>query len=85
MKAEDKNGNTVTLDSAGTKVEDKTGNNLTMTSSGVTLEATSLLELVGKLIKAAGTAIPNEQGGWCTIPTCPYTGIPHIGDTFAGG
>jgi len=85
MKVEDKNGNKATLDSAGIKVEDKTGNNLTMTSSGVKLEAKSLLELVGMLIKAAGTAVPNGQGGWCAIPTCPYAGIPHIGDTLSGG
>jgi len=85
MKVEDKNRNKATLDSAGMKVEDKTGNNLTMTSSGVKLEAKSLLELIGKLIKAGGTAIPNGQGGWCAISVCPYAGIPHVGDTLSGG
>lgn len=85
MKWEDKNGNKVTMDSSGTKVEDKTGNAITMASGGVKLEATSLLELVGQMIKAAGTAIPNGQGGWCAITMCPYSGIPHVGDTLVGG
>jgi hypothetical protein len=82
---EDKNGNKVAMDSNGIKVEDKAGNSLTMDAGGVKLEAKSLLELIGKMIKAAGTAIPSGSGGWCAIPTCPYTGIPHVGDTLAGG
>jgi hypothetical protein len=85
IQVEDKNGNKVIFDANGIKTEDLTGNSLAMTSSGVTLEAKSLLELKGALIKAAGTAVPNGQGGWCAIPTCPYTGIPHVGDTLAGG
>jgi hypothetical protein len=85
IKAEDKNGNKVTMDSNGLKTEDKTGNSLTMAADGVKLEAKSLLELIGKIIKAGGTAIPNGQGGWCAITVCPYAGIPHVGDTLAGG
>jgi hypothetical protein len=85
MKAEDKNGNKFTMDSSGTKIEDKSGNAVTMDSGGMKQEATNLLELKGKMVKAGGTAAPNGQGGWCAIPTCPYAGIPHVGDTLAGG
>jgi hypothetical protein len=83
--AEDKNGNVAVMDSSGMKVEDKTGNALTMGSGGIKLEAKTILELIGQIIKAGGTAIPNGQGGWCAITMCPYAGIPHVGDTLAGG
>lgn len=85
INMEDKHGNKVILDGNGIKAEDKTGNTLTMEAGGVKLEAKSLLELVGQLIKAGGTTVPNGQGGWCAIPTCPYAGIPHVGDTLSGG
>jgi hypothetical protein len=85
MKVEDKNGNKFTMDSSGTKIEDKNGNVMTMASSGITQEAVNLLELKGKQVKAGGTVTPNGQGGWCAIPTCPYAGIPHVGDTLVGG
>jgi hypothetical protein len=82
---EDKNGNKIIKDDGGIKVEDKIGNSLTMASDGLKLEAKSILELIGNMIKAAGTAVPSGSGGWCAIPTCPYSGIPHVGDTLAGG
>jgi hypothetical protein len=85
MEAEDKNGNKFTMDSSGTKIEDKSGNVMTMDSGGIKQEAINLLELAGKMVKAGGTAVPNGQGGWCAIPICPYAGIPHVGDTLAGG
>jgi hypothetical protein len=85
MKAEDKNGNKFTMDPSGTKIEDKNGNAMIMNSGGIKQETTNLLELKGKMVKASGTAIPNGQGGWCAIPTCPYAGIPHVGDSLAGG
>jgi hypothetical protein len=85
MKAEDKNGNKLIMGSGGTKIEDKNGNAITFDSGGITHEAINLLELKGAQIKAGGAAVPNGQGGWCAIPTCPYTGIPRVGDTLAGG
>jgi hypothetical protein len=85
MRAEDKNGNTFTMGSSGTTIEDKNGNKFTMDSGGIAQEAVNLLELKGAQIKAGGNAVPNGQGGWCAIPTCPYAGIPHVGDTLAGG
>ena len=35
------------------------------------------------LITATGSTVtPNSQGGWCALPTDPYTGMIHIGDTL---
>lgn len=31
-----------------------------------------------------GTVAPTGSGPFCAIPTCPYTGQPHVGNTLMG-
>jgi hypothetical protein len=85
IRITDWNGNDIVIGKSGMKIEDKDGNMITMDSGGIKQESANLLELKGKQIKADGGAVANGRGGWCAIATCPYAGIPHVGDTLAGG
>lgn len=38
----------------------------------------------GSLETGAGTCTPSGSGGFCGIPTCPFTGAPHIGNKIIG-
>ena len=36
----------------------------------------------GQITATGSTVTPNAQGGWNCLPTDPYTGMVHIGDTL---
>ena len=38
----------------------------------------------GSLETSAGTCAPTGSGGFCGIPTCPFSGAPHIGNKITG-
>lgn len=38
----------------------------------------------GSLETSSGSCTPNGSGAFCGIPTCPFTGAPHIGNKITG-
>lgn len=42
------------------------------------------LEGGGSLETSAGSCAPTGSGGFCGIPTCPFSGAPHVGNKISG-
>lgn len=50
---------------------------------GTNIKAEGNVKVTGGTFKAGGTVAPTGTGALCGIPTCPFTGAPHVGDTAA--
>lgn len=61
-------------------------NTTTLESPTVEIKSSSKISLSGggSLETSAGTCTPGGTGGFCGIPTCPFTGAPHVGNKIMG-
>ena len=64
----------------------KVDGNTELECPSVKITSSSSIELTGggSLKTGSGTCTPNGSGGFCGIPTCPFTGAPHIGNEIIG-
>lgn len=54
-----------------------------VTIQGTNVTVKGHVKVTGGSFKAGGTVSPTGSGALCGIPTCPFTGAPHVGDTAA--
>jgi len=79
----------LSIDGAGlTKYEHKSGTTITIDVAGnVKIESVLNLETShGLFLKDDGSVVvPEGQGPYCAVPTCPFGGFPHSGRMCAPG
>lgn len=52
-------------------------------AQNVKITGSATTEIHGGTVKIAGTVAPTGSGALCGIPSCLFTGAPHVGDTSA--
>lgn len=50
-------------------------------AQNVTVKSSVKTEIKGGQVKLAGTVTPTGSGALCGLPSCLFTGAPHVGDT----
>ena len=58
------------------------GGNLTINVTGDSAESANTINFTGtgaSMVEINGAAPPNNQGAFCALPACLFTGAPHIG------
>lgn len=50
-------------------------------AQNVTVKSSVKTEIKGGQVKLAGTVAPTGSGALCGLPSCLFTGAPHVGDT----
>lgn len=50
-------------------------------AQNVTVKSSVKTEIKGGQVKLAGTVVPTGSGALCGLPSCLFTGAPHVGDT----
>ena len=50
-------------------------------AQNVTVKSSLKTEIKGGQVKLAGTVAPTGSGALCGLPSCLFTGAPHVGDT----
>ena len=74
------------LDTKGSIINISNDNKITMDSKGsidlITPLASINISNSGSITATGGSVPPNAKGGWNCLPTDPYTGMIHVGDTL---
>ena len=58
------------------------GGDLTINVTGDSAESANTINFTGtgaSMVEINGAAPPNNQGAFCALPACLFTGAPHIG------
>lgn len=58
--------------------------NSNITAEGNTVLSSKEVTITGGTLKVKGTSSTNMTGPFNCIPTCPFSGAPHSGDTVTG-
>jgi len=58
---------------------------VTVTSPQMNLNTTNLNIKALTITAPNGFTAPTGSGPFCALPICPFTGLPHLGNVFAGG
>ncbi len=88
-------GNTITISKDGIKIETekevglqikgnaeiKVGKDAKIEAQNVTVKSSVKTEIKGGQVVLGGTVTPTGSGALCGIPSCLFTGAPHVGDT----
>ena len=59
----------------------KCDKNASIEAQNVTVKSSVKTEIKGGQVKLAGTVTPTGSGALCGLPSCLFTGAPHVGDT----
>lgn len=51
---------------------------------GKNITAKGNVKVTGGTFEAGGIVAPTGSGALCGIPTCPFTGAPHVGNMASG-
>ena len=80
------NDNKINIDSKGEINLSNAKANISMKSDGeidiINNSASIKINPAGGITATGSTVTPNSKGGWNCLPTDPYTGMIHIGDTL---
>lgn len=88
-------GNTITISKDGIKIETekevglqikgnaeiKVDKDAKIEAQNVTVKSSVKTEIKGGQVVLGGTVTPTGSGALCGIPSCLFTGAPHVGDT----
>ncbi|MBQ2528843.1 MAG: hypothetical protein II547_01175 [Treponema sp.] len=80
-------GNTVTISKDGIKIESDKDMGLQISgdaeieAQNVTIKSSVKTEIKGGQVVIGGTVTPTGTGALCGLPSCLFTGAPHVGDT----
>ena len=61
--------------------EVKASKDATIEAQNVTVKSSAKTEIKGGQVVLGGTVTPSGKGALCGIPSCLFTGAPHVGDT----
>ena len=74
------------LETKGSVIRISNDNRITINSKGsidlITPFASIKISDSGAITATGSSVAPNAKGGWNCLPTDPYTGMIHIGDTL---
>jgi len=74
------------LETKGSTINITNDDKINITSKGeinlVNPNASIKINSAGQITATGSTVTPNSRGGWNCLPTDPYTGMVHIGDTL---
>ena len=62
---------------------DSTGDVSVKSSKSIVIDSASI-DIKGKKVTTKGSVAPTGSGPYCAIKLCPFTGLPHVGDSVIG-
>ena len=61
----------------------KSDKDATIEAQNILIKAATKTEIKGGQVILGGTVSPTGQGALCALPTCAFSGAPHVGNMSA--